>query len=121
MGGREYHLRAERALARHGRRGRSVLFLSQAPNCQVRPIFRLLMVRHRGGQQAYCLCARHVPLFRRLCEPRASGTLFDWLLSMDYIVCRIDERNMGECLGEIADETLSESIVFFREEADVVA
>ena len=40
---------------------------------------------------------------------------------MGYIVCRIDERNMGECLGEVADQPLSESIIFFREEADVVA
>jgi hypothetical protein len=79
------------------------------------------MVCHRGGQQACHLCVPRVPLLRRLGEPRISGTLFAWLPSMGYIVCRIDERNMGECLGEVADQPLSESIIFFREEADVVA
>jgi hypothetical protein len=58
---------------------------------------------------------------RRLDEPRVSGTLLAWLRRVGDIIRRVDKRNMGECLGEVANQTLSASVVFFREQADVVA
>jgi len=33
--------------------------------------------------------------------------LFAGLPCVSYVVRRVDERNMGECLGEVANETLS--------------
>src|ERR1700730_7337594 len=59
--------------------------------------------------------------FRRRGEPRVSGTLLAWLRRTGDIVRRVNERNMGECLGEVANQTLSASVVFLREQADVVA
>ena len=53
-----------------------------------------------------------MPLLRRLGEPRVSGTLLAWLRRTGDIVRRIDERNMGECLGKVANQTLSASVVF---------
>ena len=58
---------------------------------------------------------------RRLGESRVSGTLLAWLRRMGDIVRRVDERDMGECLGKVAHHTLSASVVFLREQADVVA
>src|ERR1700730_2857592 len=60
-------------------------------------------------------------LLRRLGEPRVSGTLLAWFRRTGDIVRRVNKRNMGECLGEAANQTLSASVVFLREQADVVA
>jgi hypothetical protein len=60
-------------------------------------------------------------LLRGLGKPRVSGTLLAWLRRVGDIIRRVDKRNMGECLGEVANQTLSASVVFFREQADVVA
>ena len=45
-------------------------------------------------------------LLRRLGEPRVSGTLLAWFRRTGDIVLRVNERNMGECLGEVANQTL---------------
>ena len=49
------------------------------------------------------------------------GTLLAWLRRMSDIVCRVDKRDMGERLREVADQALSAGVVFLREQADVVA
>jgi hypothetical protein len=40
---------------------------------------------------------------------------------MGDIVSRVDERDMGKCLREVAHETLSASFVFLCKQADVIA
>src|SRR6516162_10197169 len=46
------------------------------------------------------------------------GSLLRRLLGSQEIVCRIDERDVGECLRKVSDHSLADGIVFFSERSE---
>jgi hypothetical protein len=54
-------------------------------------------------------------LFCRIGDACVPGTLLAWLLGPVEVVGRVDERDVGERLGEIANKALRLRIVFLRE------
>lgn len=74
-----------------------------------------------AGRRAGKTTAFSRSLFCRIGDACVPGTLLAWLLGPVEVVGRVDERDVGERLGEIANKALRLRIVFLREQAHVVA
>ena len=60
-------------------------------------------------------------LLRGSIEGLAPGTLLTGLCGSFNIMRRIDERDVGKSLRKIAQQTLSDGVIFLGEQAHVVA
>ena len=60
-------------------------------------------------------------LLRSIGEGLVPGTLLTRLFDSFNIMRRIDERDVGKSLRKIAQQTLSDGVIFLGQQADIVA
>ena len=60
-------------------------------------------------------------LLRSIGEGLGPGTLLTRLFDSFNIMRRIDERDVGKSLRKIAQQTLSDGVIFLGQQADIVA
>jgi hypothetical protein len=51
----------------------------------------------------------------------ATPAILRWTVNAREVICGVDQRDMAECLGKVAEHTPASGIVFLGQQADIVA